>query len=133
MNEYEGGHIKSALNLFTHELIRDFFFPVISQPPPLCDSPRHDVYIFHCEFSSERAPRLLRYVRSMDRQINQDHYPRLSYPELYILEGGYKNFFEEKNSYCDPPTYRPMLDKQFKPLLGQFRMVCQKSRKSVSK
>jgi len=25
--------------------------------------------------------------------MNKDHYPRLNFPEIYLLEGGYKNFY----------------------------------------
>ena len=74
-------------------------------PPP---APTDHVFVFHCEYSQERGPRLLnvrclpavRFVsapqqcfqllREMDRKINQ--YPTLSYPQLYILDLGYKNF-----------------------------------------
>lgn len=51
------------------------------------------VLIFHCEFSSERGPRMCRFVRKRDRAMNE--YPRLHYPELYILKGGYKEFFQQ--------------------------------------
>lgn len=50
------------------------------------------VLIFHCEFSSERGPRMCRFIRKRDRAMNE--YPRLHYPELYILKGGYKEFFQ---------------------------------------
>lgn len=33
-------------------------------------------------------------MRNKDRQINMHAYPRLIHPELYILHGGYKEFFE---------------------------------------
>lgn len=52
------------------------------------------IIIFHCEFSSERGPSLLRFLRNQDRALNQDVYPYLHYPELYLLEGGYKSFYE---------------------------------------
>lgn len=52
------------------------------------------IIIFHCEFSSERGPSLLRFLRNQDRALNEDVYPYLHYPELYLLEGGYKSFYE---------------------------------------
>lgn len=36
----------------------------------------------------------LRYMRSEDRNIHAANYPALHYPEIYLLEGGYKAFFE---------------------------------------
>jgi hypothetical protein len=35
-----------------------------------------------------------RHLRRRDREIHVDSYPELKYPELYILQGGYRNFFE---------------------------------------
>ena len=46
------------------------------------------IIIFHCEFSSERGPQMSKYLRKIDRGDNL--YPKLKYPELYLLEGGYK-------------------------------------------
>ena len=39
----------------------------------------------------------MREIRERDRLLNSDNYPRLHYPEIYLLEGGYKNFFENHN------------------------------------
>ena len=33
-------------------------------------------------------------MRSEDRNIHANNYPALHYPELYLLEGGYKALFE---------------------------------------
>lgn len=50
------------------------------------------IIIFHCEFSQKRGPRALRALRNMDRELNQHRWPAIFYPEVYILEGGYRNF-----------------------------------------
>jgi hypothetical protein len=57
-------------------------------------SKRGVIIIFHCEFSSARGPSLLRFLRNQDRSLNEHVYPSLFYPELYLLEGGYKSFYE---------------------------------------
>lgn len=49
--------------------------------------------IFHCEFSQCRGPKLYNLLRSFDREINFKRYPELHYPEIYLLEGGFSQFF----------------------------------------
>ena len=36
-----------------------------------------------------------RFMRSIDRKKNDMAFPKLYYPELYLLEGGYKAFYEQ--------------------------------------
>jgi len=50
--------------------------------------------IFHCEYSQMRAPKMYRFLREIDRKIHVHSYPKLFYPNLYILEGGYREFFK---------------------------------------
>ena len=88
--EFSGGHIQSAESAYSKDLIFEKLFKqklVDENGEPL-------VLIFHCEFSSERGPRLMREIREKDRSINKQNYPNLYYPEMYLLEGGYKSFFE---------------------------------------
>ncbi|XP_041669388.1 M-phase inducer phosphatase 2 [Cheilinus undulatus] len=115
--EFEGGHIKGALNLHQEDQVEDFLLktPII----PSCPDKRV-VIIFHCEFSSERGPRMCRFVRERDRAIND--YPKLHYPELYILKGGYKDFFPLYQMQCEPQSYRPMHHEDFKEDLRKFRL-----------
>ncbi|MGH0169721.1 UNVERIFIED_CONTAM: hypothetical protein FKN15_057441 [Acipenser sinensis] len=88
--EYKGGHIKGALNLHKQEDISNFFLTKIITPT---SEDKRVAVIFHCEFSSERGPKMCRFLRKEDRSMNE--YPVLHYPELYILKGGYKDFFPE--------------------------------------
>ena len=92
---------------------------------------RH-VLIFHCEFSSERAPKLLRHLRNKDRDINRNHYPRLMHPELYLLEGGYKAFYAQYKQYCEPQSYRPMGCKEHTEDLRVYKSM-NRSRKRLKK
>jgi hypothetical protein len=79
----------------------------------------------------------VRHVRNLDRWIHADRYPELFYPELYLIDGGYKNCFETlkvrngllstasmgsltlhaagrvKDKICHPPTYVRMDDENF--------------------
>lgn len=124
--EYEGGHITHALNIYTKERLYDEMFikrshknttnmnnSTMDMDTSVDSDQSHNskrtIIIFHCEFSSERGPSLLRFLRNSDRTLNENCYPNLFYPELYLLEGGYKVFYEGFKNYCDPQTYKPML------------------------
>ncbi|XP_034668604.1 cdc25-like protein phosphatase twine [Drosophila subobscura] len=104
--EYEGGHIRGAHNLYTRALIKEAFPSAAFQQH--LTSQRH-IYIFHCEFSSERGPKLLRFLRSIDRNQHTNNYPTLDYPELYLLHNGYKEFYNLYANLCEPREYVPML------------------------
>jgi len=78
------------------------------------------VIIFHCEFSQKRGPRALRMLREIDRQLNYNDFPNLYYPEVYILEGGYSNFFRTFPEYC-LDTYIKMVDERYKSMYQQAR------------
>lgn len=127
--EYQGGHIINSLNIHTEGDLVKLFLNKQNQ----CESDassntivdqtqtksnRH-IIIFHCEFSSERGPRLMRLLREKDRQVNQ--YPELNHPEIYLLEGGYSQFYKLYKEYCVPQSYRPMRSKNHKDELKSYR------------
>ncbi|CAF1134902.1 unnamed protein product [Adineta ricciae] len=117
--EYEGGHIQSAKNLFTRTQVYNEFF---RNPIQLKDPSKRNIIVFHCEFSSERAPSLLRYFRSEDRTIHERSYPELHYPEIYLLDGGYKAFYEHSKEFCFPNQYRTMVDSDFHEEYRRYRL-----------
>ena len=49
--EFEGGHIDTAININTMDALEELFFSKLRQG-------RRAVIVFHCEFSSQRAPRM---------------------------------------------------------------------------
>ncbi|CAM4704143.1 unnamed protein product [Lepidochelys kempii] len=114
--EYAGGHIKGALNLYREEQVARWFLP---DPLGTTPSPRSSTLIFHCEFSSERGPRLCRSLRRMDRDANR--YPELWYPELYVLRGGYKEFYQHFQDLCEPQGYIHMRHKDFRAELRNYQ------------
>lgn len=116
--EFEGGHITSALNLYLKEQLFEYLFREIQT---IKDSSKRLLIVFHCEFSSERGPRLMRDIRERDRTLNKHCYPNLYYPELYLLEGGYKNFYETYSENCVPKAYKPMLHDEHRNDLKFFR------------
>jgi M-phase inducer phosphatase len=57
--EFEGGHIQGAINLYTQEQIIEELVKTKTETPTITagDQKRH-ILVFHCEFSSERGPKL---------------------------------------------------------------------------
>ncbi|KAF2213741.1 hypothetical protein CERZMDRAFT_96564 [Cercospora zeae-maydis SCOH1-5] len=101
--EYEGGHIESAVNFNDKQhLASELFSPNVPSSNTLL--------IFHCEYSVHRAPLTAKFIRGHDRTVNAANYPHLTYPEMYILEGGYSRFFAENPSKCFPQNYVEMND-----------------------
>ena len=124
--EYNGGHIRGAKNLFTREAIQNHFYganPFFSQNKEnqSQDTARRQIIIFHCEFSVERGPAMLKHLRKLDRSKNR--YPTLDYPEIYLLKGGYKQFFHDHKE-ATTGTYAPMLDTKYTQELRHFRRKC---------
>lgn len=117
--EYQGGHIAGAVNLYTHDqcsaLLEEIARNALAKKP--------SILIFHCEFSAERGPNLYRHLRQEDRKFNANMYPALCFPEMYILEGGYRKFYEENSSMCSPSAYTRMLDPEFSKEMTFFRQT----------
>ncbi|KZO95717.1 Rhodanese-like protein [Calocera viscosa TUFC12733] len=131
--EFAGGHIDGAVNLRTTDAVEEYFLQAgcgISLPSP-SRSGEHEqgekktVIIFHCEFSVKRAPTIAKHLRSKDRALNAHCYPKVHFPEIYILQGGYYDFYKRNPAHCEPQGYVAMLDPRHagacSPSLGQFR------------
>ena len=101
--EYKGGHIDGAMNFNNKEELASNLF---AEP-----GAQRTLLVFHCEYSAHRAPIAARFIRGEDRATNAHQYPKLTYPEIYILEGGYSTFFKEHKSRCFPQNYVEMNDK----------------------
>lgn len=125
--EYEGGHIPGAINLSTRERVKNHFLKPGQglhangkQLPCRSQSGKADkhgkmskpVLIFHCEFSCQRAPKMALTLRQADRALAHD-YPNCHFPEVYILQGGYCEFFKTYPSACEPKEYIRMDDPRF--------------------
>ncbi|KAK9495696.1 hypothetical protein V1508DRAFT_154544 [Lipomyces doorenjongii] len=98
--EYEGGHIVGAVNVNSLNQLEEMF---LNRPPKA-----RLLLIFHCEYSAHRAPRMALHLRNRDRHLNMHRYPELHYPDIYILDGGYSNFFSSHRSRCEPQQYVEM-------------------------
>ena len=63
-------------------------------------------------------------VRRIDRKLHEESYPELYYPQLYLIKGGYKEFFESYRGKCEPQAYVEMLH-------GDFTDVCRSTASMV--
>ena len=119
--EFEGGHIQGAVNINKPEDLTAAFFEEIYQ---------NAIIVFHCEFSVNRGPYMAQIFRGFDRELNKEKYPELFYPNIYILDGGYKKFFAEYSDFCDG-GYVPMRDEEHKlngdlvKSTSQYRESCE--------
>lgn len=98
--EYQGGHIVTAVNFNDKEKLATQLFDL--------EPTSRALIILHCEYSVHRAPIMAKYIRQRDRQVNVEQYPKLTYPEMYIMEGGYSSFFKSFASQCYPQNYVEM-------------------------
>lgn len=101
--EFSGGHITGARNINSPtEIYREFFSSEKNIEHHMTED---SVIILHCEFSSHRAPQTYNLIRKTDRKINEGRYPLICYPELYLLENGYKEFYDNYPVSQQMPTY----------------------------
>ncbi|CAI2350414.1 unnamed protein product [Caenorhabditis sp. 36 PRJEB53466] len=100
--EYAGGHLRGAVNLYKKSDIRMEFFD---------ERKPKRIPIFYCEFSQKRGPSMANAVRSIDRVRNEHNYPHLEHPEMYLLDRGYKNLWDQpecREICAEPIGYLPM-------------------------
>jgi hypothetical protein len=127
--EYRGGHIQGSVNLPTQEDVEGLFF----RNPQAMASDRLAI-VFHCEFSKHRGPKMCKLVREMDRKIHGlKHFPKLFYPEMYVLSGGYKNFYSQYNDLCEPNGYVSMKDPRYVDLQKLCWKVWKSNKKELSR
>lgn len=142
--EHEGGCIHSphTHNIWDPAAIEKMFFP---EGHSMVDDRQRTAIIFHCEFSSKRAPKMCKHLRALDRQIvPTSQYPHLCYPEMYILKSGYNEFVETHTHICRPgplssggKLYTEMLDKcwteQFQRSQAEYQTAWKKLNKRDKK
>ncbi|KAK4982008.1 m-phase inducer phosphatase [Elasticomyces elasticus] len=122
--EFNGGHIDGAVNHNDRDSLAKQLFVEAAPPKTLL--------ILHCEFSELRAPTMAQHIRSKDRSVNDYQYPKLTFPEMYILDGGYSRFFVNYGSRCYPHNYIAM-DKDGHEAACDKGMVKAKQRTKLSR
>lgn len=102
--EFLGGHIDGAVNFNDKEKLATQLLEV--------EPTSNALLIFHCEYSAHRAPLVAKFIRHRDRAVNAHRYPALTYPEVYILDGGYSSFYKDHRGRCFPQNYVEMEAKE---------------------
>ncbi|GJD09855.1 hypothetical protein Gasu2_40800 [Galdieria sulphuraria] len=127
--EYEGGHIRNAYNCYIPKQIEDLLCPPGWETQPVADA-----IIFYCEYSSHRAPKMSQNLRSLDRNAHFHSYPFLSYPHLYIISKGYREFYIEFPELCVPQGgYTPMRPKNNQKTTRKYSIQQQHADKHVKR
>jgi rhodanese-related sulfurtransferase len=100
--EYNRGRIRKAQNCFSEAQMKRIY-------DKHCHT-RNTCIVFYCEFSSERGPSMAEKFRNYDRTKNE--WPNITFPEFYILKGGFSNFYQEMPQHCEG-EYCQMRDPQY--------------------
>lgn len=118
--EYDGGHVTGAVHMESPAQFEQLLFSAAglkSDNPDVKAATMDDLIergkriaiVLHCEFSEQRAPAIWLHIRGSDRKLLcYDRFPKVFYPELYLMAGGYKGFFQEHSELCTPCAYTPM-------------------------
>lgn len=114
--EFKGGHIDGAINISSFTELEAFFFndSVLQKNPVEFNNDKRRLLVFHCEFSSHRGPMKADQLRYFDRSICGDFYPNLYYPDVVVLEGGYKDYYDSEKTLHKSLSYIEMEDPLFK-------------------
>ncbi|KAH0795741.1 Rhodanese-like domain containing protein [Histomonas meleagridis] len=91
--EYEGGHILGARHIRNRS-------ELISLYNSFKDVANETAVIIHCEYSQERGPKVFSIFLEHDRNQNLQVYPNKTYPYIFLLQGGYKTFWENHPDLC---------------------------------
>jgi M-phase inducer tyrosine phosphatase len=126
--EHQGGHIPNALNFVHKEQFSELYRELKGSRD---ENGGEIAIILHCEYSKHRAPKAWKFFRELDRHSNT--YPFLSFPNLFVLDGGYRNFHQEFSHRCEPQGYISMFDKKYESECKEFYKRFRKSWSKSSK
>ncbi|ULU03802.1 hypothetical protein L3Y34_016936 [Caenorhabditis briggsae] len=114
--EYFGGHIKGAINIYSLDELEKYLFDEFGVKRTMVGL----LPIFYCEYSQVRGPAMARRLRKIDTHRN--NHRALDFPEIYLLDKGYVNFWTElgNRDLCDPRYYVSMHARPYKHALRQY-------------
>jgi hypothetical protein len=73
-------------------------------------------------------------VRELDRKIHgMKYFPKLFYPEMYVLNGGYRSFYSQYSELCEPNGYIAMKDPKFLDVQKHCWKVWKTTKKELSR
>uniref|UniRef100_A0A1I7SXL8 protein-tyrosine-phosphatase n=1 Tax=Caenorhabditis tropicalis TaxID=1561998 RepID=A0A1I7SXL8_9PELO len=118
--EFEGGHVKHAINFYDYDNAHVLFQAEKKRP-------QQRILIFYCEYSQKRGPSMANALRRLDRFDNFGNYPNVFFPEMYVLDKGYKGFFRETRQkptqeLCTPNSYVEMNHPDYTDILRTFTL-----------
>ncbi|ELP93111.1 dual specificity phosphatase ibp1, putative [Entamoeba invadens IP1] len=94
--EYEQGHIINSINVWNDTTLAQQMKPFDTW----C-SEENRVVVVYCEFSKTRGPKIANLLQEMDFiRMESLGLSELNFPEVYLLEGGFKYFYENVNELC---------------------------------
>ena len=101
--EFRGGHIIGALNVTNTEDLDKIYRR---------GYPSNTIFVFHCEFSKNRGKVMLKRFQDMDRAYSLQLTSNYKYDKVFLLIGGYKQFYSEYPYLC-VGSYVEMRDTKF--------------------
>lgn len=116
--EYFGGHIKGAINIFSLDELEKYLFDEFGVRSTMGGL----LPIFYCEYSQVRGPAMARRLRKIDMHRNHHRASSLDFPEIYLLDRGYFNFWSDQmlRDLCVPQFYISMHARPYKHALRQY-------------
>ena len=76
--------------------------------------------VLHCEFSKSRAPQYFSTLRRLDTALHPWPASSPRYPDLYVMDGGYRKWVTEYKELCQPPGgYVEMNHRQWREECGR--------------
>ena len=144
--EFNGGHIPSAINITSFAQLQDILFSAskgeLAGPVDGGEGGAGSVesgrtcLVFHCEFSQSRAPQYFSSLRRLNESSLASYtadsaaatvpicpsqlLSSCPYPDMYVMEGGYRRWVEEYSDLCEPAGgYVEMRDRRWREECGQ--------------
>ncbi|EFP06764.1 CRE-CDC-25.4 protein [Caenorhabditis remanei] len=116
--EYFGGHIKGAINIYSLDELEKYLFDEFGVRSTMGGL----LPIFYCEYSQVRGPAMARRLRKIDMHRNHHRASSLDFPEIYLLDRGYFNFWSDQmlRDLCEPRYYISMHARPYKHALRQY-------------